>query len=74
MKYGTQIGALGKPDMSEALDYARSLGCEGLEVGLNVAGLRTGAVKLADLLAEVRRKLDSPPADRGRWYGPRERG
>ena len=53
MKYGTQMGAMGKADMAEALEYARVLGCEGLEVGLNVAGLRTGKANLPDLLAEA---------------------
>ena len=30
-------------DPGAALAYAKELGCEGLEVGLNVAGLRTGS-------------------------------
>ncbi len=53
MKFGTQLGSLGKSDRKEALEYAKALGCQGLEVGLPVAGLRTGAVTLASLLAEA---------------------
>jgi sugar phosphate isomerase/epimerase len=53
MKYGTQLGSLGRENLSEALVYARELGCEGLEVNLPVAGLRTGAVTLAALQAEA---------------------
>lgn len=53
MKYGTQLNALGKPDLPEALDYARELGCDGLEVSLGVAALRTGQAQLPDLLAQA---------------------
>lgn len=45
MKFGTQLGAFGKPDRKEALRMAKSFGCEGLEVDLPVAELRTGKVK-----------------------------
>ncbi len=53
MKFGTQLGSLGKHDRREALEYGKSLGCQGLEVGLGADGLRTGATTLAALVAEA---------------------
>jgi sugar phosphate isomerase/epimerase len=54
MKFGTQFGSWGRRDRPEALAYGKSLGCEGLEVDLPVASVRTGDANLEDLLARAR--------------------
>ena len=53
MKFGTQLGSLGKMDRVAALEYGKKLGCEGLEVDLPVANVRTGDAQLEELLAEA---------------------
>lgn len=53
MKFGTQLGALGKTDRPEALEYAKSLGCQGLEVSLPVAPAGPESPELEPLLQEA---------------------
>ena len=53
MKFGTQLGSLDRKDIHDALRFARELGCQGLEVDLPVAALRTGKATLEGLLAEA---------------------
>ena len=53
MKFGTQLGSLGRKDVHDALRYAHELGCQGLEVDLPVAALGTGQVTLDGLLADA---------------------
>ncbi len=53
MKFGTQLGSLGRPDTKEALAFAKQLGCDGLEVGMPVANLREGKTTLDALLKEA---------------------
>ena len=53
MKYGTQLGSLGRKDVREALDFAKELGCQGLEVDLPVAAIRIGKATLAGLVADA---------------------
>jgi len=53
MKFGTQLGSLGVEDRREALAFAKELGCQGLEVSLPAAGLRTGETTLGELLDEA---------------------
>ncbi len=53
MRFGTQLGALGKTDRREALAYAKSLGCQGLEVSLAVAPAGPETPDLKPLLQEA---------------------
>ena len=53
MKYGTQLGSLGRKDIHEALDFGKGLGCQGLEVDLPVAAIRTGKATLAGLVTDA---------------------
>ncbi|HEY3398935.1 MAG TPA: sugar phosphate isomerase/epimerase [Armatimonadota bacterium] len=53
-KYGTQLSSLGRLPRPEALAYGKTLGCQGLEVDLPVAALRTGGTTKEALLAEAR--------------------
>ena len=53
MKFGTQLGSLGRSDRKEALALAKELGCQGLEVSLSVADLREGKTTLESLLSEA---------------------
>ncbi len=53
MKFGTQLSSLGKLDRPAALDYGKSLGCQGLEVDLPVANINSGKVALEALLEEA---------------------
>ena len=54
MKFGTQLSSLGKLPRPEALEYGKSLGCQGLEVNLPVDSIRTGATTLEAVLEEAR--------------------
>ena len=54
MKFGTQLGSLGKLERPAALEYGKSLGCQGLEVDLPVAALGTGDITLEALLERAR--------------------
>ena len=53
MKFGTQLGSLGRSDRKEALALGKELGCQGLEVSLSVADLREGKTTLESLLSEA---------------------
>ncbi|HEY3418379.1 MAG TPA: sugar phosphate isomerase/epimerase [Armatimonadota bacterium] len=53
MKFGTQLSSVGRGDRREMLRFARELGCEGLEVDLPVAQLRTGGTTLEALLRDA---------------------
>ncbi len=57
MKFGTQLSSLGKADRKEALAFARTLGCDGLEVDLPVAAVHSGRITreaLQTMAAELR--------------------
>jgi len=61
MKFGTQAGVFGS-DRQAGLKAAREFGCEGLEVGLGVADIRTGKTTEAEVLKqaeEIRRDFDA---------------
>ncbi|MHB9022593.1 MAG: sugar phosphate isomerase/epimerase family protein [Armatimonadota bacterium] len=64
MKYGTQLTSVGRGDRREMLRFARQLGCEGLEVGLPVAELRTEGTTVAALLRDAQ-AMRSDFADAG---------
>ena len=66
IKFGTQLGATGKRDLRENLQSSREMGCEGLEVSINVGGLRTGAVKMDDLLSQATAMRDAFDVSSGR--------
>ena len=55
MKFGTQLGSVGRRELCEALPYARALGCEGLEVYLPVTEIGTGKTSLDGVLKEAER-------------------
>jgi len=62
VKFGTQLTAVGKTDRREALQFARALGCDGLEVDLPVAWLHSGRITPDALHAqalELRRDFDA---------------
>jgi sugar phosphate isomerase/epimerase len=54
VRFGTQLGSLGRLDRPAALAYGKSLGCQGLEVSLPVASIRTGGASLETLLEQAR--------------------
>jgi sugar phosphate isomerase/epimerase len=53
MKFGTQLGSLGKLERPAALEYGKSLGCEGLEVNLPVEQVLSGQLTQEALLAQA---------------------
>jgi sugar phosphate isomerase/epimerase len=53
IKFGTQVSTFGKADLREALQFVRQMGCQGLEVSMNVGSLRTGTVALEALLSQA---------------------
>lgn len=62
MRFGAQLGAFGKMDTPAQLEKARELGCEGLEVSLPVAALRTDETVYDGLMqqaAALRREFDA---------------